>query len=95
MKNFSMVSLSTSASKGFLEIESPGKIILQNSGLVVRMVKFFVPCSTFTHDLGIKFGSSSFPAYSTLSEMREFYPEPIEYFIFKATATKNMEILEK
>lgn len=57
------------------------------------MAELFVPSATFSHELGGKYGSYVFPAFSTLEELRKYYPEPIEYFIFTGKEKeKSMEI---
>ena len=89
MKNSNTVLSSILVLKGFSEIVNPGKIISQNSDLGVKMVKFFIPSVIFTHNFREKYGSCAFPAFKTLEELRKYYPEPIDCFIFHGTEQKK------
>lgn len=41
--------------------------------------KFYMPFVLCTHKMGIKYGDFVAPIFSTLEELRKWYPEPQKY----------------
>ena len=50
---------------------------------------FYVPFVLHPHDYGDKYGKYFQPVYSTIEELRKYYPEPMEYITIMQKSVVN------